>query len=203
FAIGFCHGQDRLWQLEFFRRATAGRMSEFAGPSTLHVDRLMRTLGLHRLAERETAAISDAVRSRLGAYAAGINAAIENSAALPIEFQIVRLEPEPWTVADLLASAKLMALGLSTNWEMELYRAQLARKAGAEVAARLEPQYPRANPVVVTPGDAYVGNGVDVAEQIERVKEAIGLTAHAGGSNNWVVSGERSVTGGPLLACDP
>ena len=35
FAIGFCHGQDRLWQLEFFRRATAGRLSEFAGPEML------------------------------------------------------------------------------------------------------------------------------------------------------------------------
>src|SRR5919199_2480348 len=34
FAIGFCHGQDRLWQLEFFRRATCGRLSEFAGPDT-------------------------------------------------------------------------------------------------------------------------------------------------------------------------
>ena len=54
FAIGFCHGQDRLWQLEFFRRATAGRLSEFSGPEALKVDRLMRTLGLARTAERES-----------------------------------------------------------------------------------------------------------------------------------------------------
>jgi penicillin G amidase len=203
FAIGFCHGQDRLWQLEFFRRATAGRLSEFSGPETLKIDRLMRTLGLMRTAGREVDVIAAEVRSRLDAYAAGINAAIETAPALPIEFQILRLEPEPWSVADLLASAKLMAIGLSTNWEMELYRAALVRHAGPEVTARLEPQYPPANPIVVTPGEPYGGAGVDMAAQIARVKEAIGLTAHAAGSNNWVVSGERSVTGKPLLACDP
>jgi penicillin amidase len=203
FALGFCHGQDRLWQLEFFRRATAGRLSEFSGPDALKVDRLMRTLGLKRTAERESAVIARELRVRLDAYAAGINAAIGIAPALPIEFQILRVEPEPWSVADLLASAKLMALGLSTNWEMELYRAALVRHAGPELTARLEPQYPRANPIVVAPGEPYGGDGNDLALQIERVKEAIGLTAHAAGSNNWVVSGERSVTGRPLLACDP
>jgi len=203
FAIGFCHAQDRLWQLEFFRRASAGRLSEFAGAEMLRVDRLIRTLGLQRAAARETDVISDRLRTRLGAYAAGVNAGIEAAAAHPIEFQLVRLEPEPWTVTDSLVSAKLMALGLSTNWEMELYRAELVRAVGPELAARLEPQYPRGSAVVLTPGEAYGGTGTDIGEQIARVKEAIGLTAHAGGSNNWVVSGDRSVTGKPLLACDP
>jgi penicillin amidase len=203
FAIGLCHGQDRLWQLEFFRRATAGRLSEFSGPETLKIDRLMRTLGMTRTAEREGEVIASGLRVRLDAYAAGINAAIETAPALPIEFQILRLDPEPWSVSDLLASAKLMSIGLSTNWEMELYRAALVRAAGEELAARLEPQYPRANPIVVAPGEPYAGAGADIATQIGQVKEAIGLKAQAAGSNNWVVSGERSVTGKPLLACDP
>lgn len=203
FGIGFCHGQDRLWQLEFFRRATAGRLSESVGPQALQIDRLMRILGPRRVAEREADTIPESTRHRLDAYAAGVNAAIEAAAALPIEFQILRTEPEPWSAADLLACSKLLSLGLSTNWEMELYRAQLVRKAGAEVAARLEPQYPRANPLVVTPGEAYGGEGADLAAQIAKVKEALGLTLQAAGSNNWVVSGSRSVTGKPLLACDP
>jgi penicillin G amidase len=203
FAVGFCHGQDRLWQLDFFRAASSGRLSEVAGPETLRIDRLMRTLGLRRAAQREASAIPAGVRDRLAAYATGINAAIESARALPIEFQLSRAEPEPWTVVDSLASAKLMALGLSTNWEMELYRAELVRAVGAEVAARLEPQYARAHPVVLAPGVPYGGAGVDIAAQITAVKDTIGLTAPAGGSNNWVVSGDRSVTGKPLLACDP
>jgi penicillin amidase len=42
-----------------------------------------------------------------------------------------------------------------------------------------------------------------LAEQIGRVRELIGLPAGATGSNNWAVSGERSVTGSPLIAGDP
>ena len=77
------------------------------------------------------------------------------------------------------------------------------RLAGPERAAKLEPQYPRGNPIVVKPGQPYGGMGTDLTEQIENVREALGLGMHATGSNNWVVSGERSVTGKPLLACDP
>jgi penicillin amidase len=203
FALGLCHGQDRLWQLEFFRRATAGRLSEFAGPDTLHADLLMRVLGMRRVAEREERDVSPLLRTFLDAYAAGINAAIDCAAALPVEFQLVRLEPEPWTAIDLLAASKLMAFGLSTNWELELLRAQLVREAGAERAERLEPRYPRANPIVLAPGEVYAGNGTDLAAQIARVRDTLGLRVPAGGSNNWVVSGARSVTGKPLLACDP
>jgi penicillin G amidase len=203
FALGFCHGQDRLWQLEFFRRATAGRLAEFAGPDALGADLLMRTLGMRRAAEREERELSTSLRAFLDAYTAGINGAIDCAPALPVEFQLVRVEPEPWTAVDLLAASKLMAFGLSTNWELELLRAQLVRIAGAERAERLEPQYPRANPIVTAPGILYAGRGNDLAAQIERVRETLGLSVPAGGSNNWVVSGARSVTGRPLLACDP
>jgi len=141
FALGFCHGQDRLWQLEFFRRATAGRLAEFAGAEALGADRLMRTLCMRRTAEREARETPARLRGFLDAYAAGINAAIDSAAALPIEFQLVRLEPEPWSAADLLAASKLMAFGLSTNWELELLRAELVRDAGPERAARLETQW--------------------------------------------------------------
>jgi penicillin amidase len=203
FAIGFCHGQDRLWQLEFFRRATAGRLAEFAGPEALPADRLMRTLGLRRVADREEHELETLMRAFLDAYAAGINSAIDCAPALPIEFQLIRLEPEPWSAGDLLAAAKLMAFGLSTNWELELLRAQLVREAGPERAERLEPRYPRDNPLVTAPGESYAGGSSDLAAQIEGLRETLGLRVPAGGSNNWVVSGARSVTGRPLLACDP
>jgi penicillin G amidase len=203
FALGFCHGQDRLWQLEFFRRTTAGRLSEFAGADALPADRLMRTLGMRRTAEREARALAPPLAALATSYVTGINAAIDSARALPVEFQLLRIEPEPWNTVDLLAAAKLMGFGLSTNWEMELLRARIVRLAGAERAARLEPQYPRENPVVTRPGEPYAGDGNDVIAQITAVRETLGLGTHATGSNNWVVSGERSVTGKPLLACDP
>ena len=129
FGLGFCHAQDRLWQLEFFRRTTAGRLSEFAGEDALAADRLMRVLGMRRVAEREARELSSRVAALATAYVTGINAGIDSARALPVEFQLLRLEPEPWNTVDLLAAGKLMGFGLSTNWEMELLRARIVRLA--------------------------------------------------------------------------
>jgi penicillin amidase len=203
FGQGFCHGQDRLWQLEFYRRVASGRVSEFAGAEGLPIDRLMRTLGLRRVAEREEAELEDADREVLEAYARGVDAAVDASRALPLEFQLLRLAPEPWSPADSLAIGKVIALGFSTNMEAELLRADLVAAVGAERAARLEPRYPGGNPVVVDPGTGHPGDVLALAEQIAEVREAIGLSLEPAGSNNWAVSGERSVTGTPLLAGDP
>ena len=202
-AQGFAQAQDRLWQLEFYRRVGTGRLSEFAGRDGLQVDRLMRTLGLRRFADKELDLISEHDTNVLSAYAAGVNAAIESAPALPLEHQLLRIEPEPWTIQDSLVVRKIIALGFSTNMETELFRAELVAKVGAEKAARLEPQYPHGSPLVMDPGVAWSGDALDLVEQIAEVREAIGWSLEPAGSNNWAVSGERSVTGMPLLAGDP
>jgi penicillin amidase len=203
FGHGFAIAQDRLWQLEFYRRVASGRVAEFGGEDALKVDRLMRTLGLRRIADAEVATISRSGRNYLEAYAAGVNAAIAAAPALPFELQVLRVDPEPWTVADSLAIGKVVALGFSTNMETELHRAELVGLVGAETVARLEPQYPWGNPVVTDPGVPWPGGGIELAAQIAEVRQAVGLSLERAGSNNWVVSGERSVTGKPLLANDP
>ena len=202
FAQGFCLGQDRLWQLDLYRRLAAGRISEFGGPEGLAVDRFMRTLGLHRNAVREVEALEPVVAEGLAAYSAGINAAAE-AKALPAEFQFLRIAFDPWQPADSLTVAKLLAFGLSTNWEHELLRGEMARALGDELAAKLDPGYPKGNPVVLTPGVPHDGDGLAVAEQIARMRGELGLALEATGSNNWAVSAERSATGGPLIAGDP
>ncbi|MGH2993827.1 MAG: penicillin acylase family protein [Solirubrobacterales bacterium] len=203
FAEGFCHGQDRLWQLDLYRRMASGRLSEIAGRQTLPADRLMRTLGLRRVAEREAAELDPGIRGELDAYCAGVNSAVEAGKASPAEFQLLRCEFEPWQPADMLAALKLLAFGLSTNWERELLRAEMTRELGPELAARLDPPYPRGHPVIVTPGGAFSGDGLGLAEQIDRVRKTLGFAVEAGGSNNWAVSGDRTKNGRPLLAGDP
>jgi penicillin G amidase len=203
FAQGFCLGQDRLWQLEMYRRVAAGRLAELAGPGALTADRLMRTLGLRRTALREAVVLEPVVAEGLAAYSAGINAAAKASRPLPAEFQLLRRGFEPWEPADSLTVAKLLAFGLSTNWERELLRAEMARELGEALAARLDPGYPAGHPVVLTPGDPHPGGGLALVEQIDRLREQLGFAADATGSNNWAVSGERSATGGPLIAGDP
>ena len=142
FAQGFCHGQDRLWQMDFYRRITAGRLAEIAGEEGVAVDRLMRTLGLHRIAEREQEELDPGLRAEMDAFCAGVNAAAASAAALPFEMQLLRLDFEPWRPADMLAIGKLLAFGLSTNWERELLRADMLRELGPELSARIDPSYP-------------------------------------------------------------
>ena len=116
----------------------------------------------------------------------------------------MRLEPEPWTAVDLLAASKLMAFGLSTNWELELLRAQLVRDAGAERDGAARAPVPAREPFRHRARQVYAGEGTDLAGADRAGPgDARARRSTPAGSNNWVVSGARSVTGRPLLACDP
>jgi penicillin amidase len=203
FGQGFCHGQDRLWQCELNRRLCSGRVAEIAGEAALPVDRLMRTLGLRRVALREETELDEELRALLDAYCVGLNEAARVAPAPPAEFQLLRVRFEPWRPADMLAGGKLLSFGLSTNWERELLRADLVRELGEERAVKLDPTYPKGNPVALTPGEGFDGDGLGLAEQIGRVREQIGFAGAASGSNNWAVSAKRSATGGALIAGDP
>jgi penicillin amidase len=106
FAEGFCHAQDRLWQMDFYRRVAAGRVSEFAGAEALPVDRLMRTLGIRRTAEREVEELDPKLREEVHEpFCAGVNAAVRSATALPFEMQLLRLEFEPGAQPTSSASA--------------------------------------------------------------------------------------------------
>lgn len=203
FAQGFCHGQDRLWQLELYRRVARGRVAEMAGHSGLASDRFLLTLGIARAAEAEVAALEPEVRAALEALAAGINAAAETAAAPPFELQLLRMRFEPWSPADSLAAHKLLSFGLSTNWERELLRAEMGRELGPELAARLDPGYPAGNPVVLDPGGPGAGAAFELVERADEIRRFLGLAPEATGSNNWAVAPARSATGGALIAGDP
>src|SRR4051794_14263552 len=201
FAQGYCHAQERLWQMDFYRRVVEGRVAEMAGEEGLAVDRLMRTFGIRRVARREESELDPELRARLERFCAGVNQAAADARALPFEMQVLRLGWEPWTPVDILSLGKLLAFGLSTNWERELLRSDMLRELGPELTARLDPVYPADNPVVdQTP---FSGEGLALVEQIDAVRRSIGLAVEASGSNNWAVSGAHSATGSALIAGDP
>src|SRR3546814_9542239 len=137
-ALGFVHAQERLWQMDFMRRTASGRLSEVMGESTLSLDRFFRTLGFRQLAEANLEHLSGETKTALQAYAEGVNAFLtERSGPLPLEFQILRYEPEPWSPADSLLWGRLMALRLSENWRDELSRPLLAGRFSDRTSTRL------------------------------------------------------------------
>lgn len=204
-ALGYVHAQDRLWQMELNRRTGHGQLAELFGPVALSSDRFIRTLGFSRLARREAELLDDDTRGVLEAYLRGVNACLEASRGrLALEFTILGLQPRPWELTDILVWPKVMALTLSGNWTSELFNAQAVAALGAERAAELAPRYPDEAPITVPPGAHYPAHLGDGALRL--AEEAARFTGEPGagqGSNAWVVGGERSATGRPLLADDP
>ena len=96
FAQGFVTAQDRLWHMEFDRKRGAGRWAEMMGEPAVEQDKLMRRFRLEDSARADYQASSPETRAMFDAYASGVNAFIESDSPLPVEYQIIGLEPEPW-----------------------------------------------------------------------------------------------------------
>jgi penicillin amidase len=202
FGQGFCHAQDRLWQMELSRRLAAGRLAEVFGKAALDVDRFQRRIGLYRAAQAEWEMAEPGLREVLLAYAAGVNACLDGLLAankLPIEFVLARFQPEPWEPVDSLGYGRYLAYSQSPNWESELIRSRLIARVGYVAAAALEPDVwqPESDAL---PRLADWGPS-DMPEPGNL--PPIVLPGGPGASNAWAVSGVRSSTGKPLLANDP
>src|SRR4029453_1421441 len=73
FGLGFCHAQDRAFQLETLLRVGRGTLSHLVGAGGLAADRMSRRLGFARVAAAQLELIDDDVRAAAEAYARGIN----------------------------------------------------------------------------------------------------------------------------------
>jgi len=225
FGHGYAAAQDRLWQMDLFRRTARGELAEVlgAGPnnSALEQDKLHRTYGFAQVAEAEFANSSPRARAVLEAYARGVNAyaASLDPKAMPPEFQILQYSFRPWTPSDSLVVVKIFFEALSDTWRLDLMRQALS-VLPAEKRAELLPE--------ISPIDVLVvGKDTQSRAKTAQVKpeplspttlanlahnqsiaaaalERIGFHTDAlAASNNWVVSGKRTVSGKPLLANDP
>jgi penicillin amidase len=204
FALGFVHAQDRLWQMDLERRVAQGRLSELFGEQALATDRFMRTLGLYPRAAAGAEALAPEVRAALRAYAAGVNAYLENRrGALPVEFLLLRYEPEPWRPVDSLVWGRLMAARLSGNWRDELLRARLARRLDPRQIAALWPPYPGDAPVILRNLARNLETGAARAPFDALWASLPRDPAPASESNSWVIDGRLSASGKPILANDP
>jgi penicillin amidase len=226
FGQGYAAAQDRLWQMDLFRRTARGELAEIlgAGPNNVVIDqdKLHRTYGFAQTAEAELANASPQTRATLEAYARGVNAYASSldPKSMPPEFQILQYSFRPWTPADSLVVVKIFAEALSDTWRLDIMR-QAMSVLPAEKRAELLPEI-SAIDVLVVGKDTQSKVKSSALVKPERVSpetlahlahnreiaaaalDRIGLHTDAlAASNNWVVSGKRTVTGKPLLSNDP
>jgi penicillin amidase len=204
-ALGYVHAQDRLWQMDMARRVGEGRLSELLGPVTIPFDRMFRVIGIGKLSEEIEQRITPESRTRLESYALGVNSLIEHQRGrLPVEFDLLRYEPEPWLPRHSVLVARLMAWELTLSWWTDLTYGALAERLGYEKLHDILP--PASPPRHIHAGLAVRDDLAGLATQFLRTAREFdsytGRQTRSGGSNAWVLGPAKSVSGRVILAND-
>ncbi|AOP45403.1 penicillin acylase family protein [Streptomyces lydicus] len=156
-AQGYVQAQDRFWEMDVRRHMTAGRLSEMFGKSQVKTDEFLRTLGWHRVAQKEyDTKLSPGTKKYLQAYSDGVNAYLKDhgGSALSLEYAALDFQndykPEKWTPVDSVAWLKAMAWDLRGNMQEEIDRSLMTSRFTPEQIAQLYPAYPykRNKPIV-------------------------------------------------------
>lgn len=233
---GFVHAQDRFFEMDVRRHATAGRLSELFGEDGLESDLVVRTLGWRQVAEQELTMLRPATRSALDAYAEGVNAwlAGRSTSEMALEYSLLGITgldytPEKWSAVDSIAWLKAMAWDLRGNLEEEIGRALTAAAVGVEESEELYPSYSFEKHAPIVQQGGLLGDvfdqdveatGSDLLRRpaprgrrtvaaLAGVRDVLsGVPALLGsgdgiGSNSWVVDGDHTASGDPILANDP
>ena len=194
FAQGYLHARERLWQMELLRRVAQGRLAEVFGPRFEVSDRFLRVLGLWRAAGIEEEALAPEERRLFERYSAGVNAWIRTRrGALPPEFLLLRIQPEPWTPRHVAAVQKLMSMDLS-SYQSDVANAQAIRRLGEEKVRLLTPAYPSWAPTII--------EGPEPPEPPPIAAALLEASSMRRASNSWVIGGQRTRSGKPILAND-
>jgi penicillin amidase len=200
FAQGFVAAQDRLWQLDLWRRKAEGRLAEILGPEAAERDRFARLMRFRGDWDAEWKSYSPDTKEIVEAFVAGINAHIASlGARLPIEFRLLGIRPQPWKPEVVVS--RLVGFAMSGNAGREVLRAELIARLGRERVEQLLPTDPRRS---IELPEGLDLEGID-ARVLDGLAAAAGEVSLAGaeGSNNWAIRGARTKSGKPILANDP
>jgi len=225
FAQGYVMGQDRLWQLEMWRRQRQGRLAEILGPRAADRDRQARLLMFRGpFDDKEWSSYHPEGKRIFTAWVNGLNAYIAQTAGnLPVEFKLTGIKPEPWTPETVLLRSA--TFGDATA---EIQLARLVARVGVKEANRQRMPDPW--------DELTVPDGLDVSIIGDEVVAAMGGRGGGGGrgalpkpeiiapykawlrpspdilaedaikepgSNNWAVGGSKTTTGKPIVSNDP
>ena len=162
FLQGYVTAQDRMWQMDAFRRLAAGELAEIVGPSAVEQDRESRRLRMARIVEAQMKTLTPEARTIFAAYARGVNYYLEtHRGRLPLEFTLLNYNPRPWRIEDSLLAALQMYRTLTTSWQEEIRKQHMLAAGDAQKVAFL---YPDRTGTEVAPGsNAWAISGAHTA----------------------------------------
>ncbi|MEQ9165834.1 MAG: penicillin acylase family protein, partial [Fulvivirga sp.] len=202
-ALGYVHAQDRLWQMELMRRIAPGRLSEMFGADLTETDKFFKTVGIHRVAQKEAARFDDIaneeLKSAVKAYIDGINQFMDNGPT-PIEFVLLGLEKQHYTIEDIYNVMGYIAFSFAEAQKSDPIVTQIYKNLGEEYMLDLD-IIPTGKTEMIKnhPRSAVLDS---LTAKVNSVMNNLPAPAWLG-SNSWVVSPEKSATGGVIFANDP
>ncbi len=206
FAQGVVAAQDRLFQMEMWKRAGQGRLAEVLGPAFVPRDTNARALRYRGDMRKEYESYSPDTQAILTAFTEGINAYIASLSAqggqgFPLEFKLAGFVPDVWHPEDCLN--RMAAFSMTGNALSELEHAMVLSQFGAQTAAKLFDL----DPAVMLDPDPQVnldGLSPQLLKNLIGSDQRIEFAARPlAESNNWTISGSLTASGKPLLANDP
>jgi penicillin amidase len=212
FAVGYVHAADRLFQMDLIRRRMRGTLSAAVGDETVESDRFHAKMDFIGAARASWRAVQDTpTGDALRAYVAGVEAA-RTSEPRPLEFRLLGYDADPWTPVDAMLVEKQIAWGLTGDFS-GLHRAAVAEAFDERTARALYPNR-MDHTVPILQGEDQSGSTDAAAIPLDRGTTAGDLSALSGwlgqfesppgtGSNSWLVAGQHTESGRPLLANDP
>ena len=203
-AVGYVMAQDRLWQMDLLKRVTLGRLSEIFGKDLVDVDILMRAL---KMPDKSKIILSNSdpkLILALECFSDGVNQFIDTHMdKLPPEFTILGVKPEPWNPEYSVNLIGYMAWDLTMPYSVETILHKIQKKVSAAKFKELLPDVPGRKTSIYSEFKNKVSE-LDLKNSLFAQTEILGkygVTIFQG-SNNWAVSGKKSVTGKPILAND-
>ena len=210
FTQGYCAAKDRLFQFEIWRRQATGTLAEIMGETALKRDIGARLFAYRGDMEKEMAHYHPNGKTIINAYVDGVNAYIKevnnDPKQLPFEFEQLGIRPEEWT-PDIVVSRHQ---GIRSNVKQELNLARAIAKVGADKVRELSWFHPNQPDLNIDPAINTDLLFEDILAPYEAVnkelifnKKNFADETMPEGSNNWIISGERTASGFPIMANDP
>jgi penicillin amidase len=199
-ALGYVHAQDRLWQMELIRRIASGRLSEIFGKDLLQTDVFFAGLGIEEAAEKTMATLDKNSQPYLlaEAYLNGINQYI-NEGKTPLEFSLVGVEKENYTIKDVYNVFGYMAFSFAVAHKTDPLLTEIKEKLGDAYL----------NEIMTTDVSDLTINKYETKEikgelsaAVSKLMDKLPVSTFIG-SNSWVIAPEKTKNGKVLFANDP
>ena len=202
YAAGYYAARDRLFQMSVVNYSVRGELAYAFGDEMINSDIYLRTWRIHDTAKKLVGELDKETTDLMLAFCAGINYRIkEVYNDLPIEFKLTGMKPPVWNPAIVTGYSRMMAREMSSSWKPEIVFGAIENYFGKEKLSEIYPYYSSTHPTIA--GD--IGSNVysKIMDEELTLENILGYNSSVSGSNNWVVSGDRTKSGKPLLANDP